>query len=1373
MSNTIKGGALEFDIIANNGQINTALDETKKRVQGFTDATVEGGEKMELAFTDAAATIDRAFSDIDAMAGVHTTALAKLEKEYAELGNAAAAAFMKGTAKGDEEYRALTQRQAAVKKEIAARREVMQEIEATADALQKEEKQLQTQKDAVDKNAKSQVSLRTEIKLRREEMAALVIEAQRNGQVLNENTGRYAELRAEIGNLTDLQGDIAQQAKALGNDEGMFQGVVSAIGGITGAMSAAQGVVSLFAGENENLQKVMLKVQSLMAITIGLQQVAVTLNKDSYFSLKILGGIKEWWAGVLAKATVTQTANTAATVANTAAQQAQAGATTIATGAEVANTVATGAQAAAATAGTVANLTLAGAFRAVGAAIMSIPVIGWILAGVAGLIALVGAFTKNSREAKKAAEELRKEVVDIAGKPVAAVQELSHEWAKLGDNLKAKQKFVEDNADKFKELGVSVNSVTDAENLLVNNKTAFINSEIAKAKAMAVRAQAADLVAKALENQQKLDEARQRPTVTRFVPGDPMTGIGSYSYEITNPKIAKFEERDTEFQEEITTLYTNAANYELEGLKILEAAGIQGAEEYAAGTVGAIEQAISAKQAVLKTLSDPTAYNVALKEIEGLQKQVDAITGGNKKKPSTTKTTDPFVEMLEERKKKYTQYLAWVNSGDDITRNAAKAEFAGLLAEGNSYLEFLKKQREKLLELSARTPVQDKNLARLNDEIAAETKDTVLGAFEKDLQTQLTGARSILEMLNVLEERRKQLAGDGSDLDNGKKQVLDTAQADVAKQAEAETNTLLKEYASYLSEKIDFELAYAEKRRLLNEHLAKATTEDERRIVLAALEALDKDRERYSQQTGNEDYDKLVEEYRSYSRRRADIAKEYDEKIALATEQQNAELVQRLTEARNKAISSVALEELQNSGAWEQLFGNLDDLTTRQIESLIAKIEAQRATLGVELDPKDLEAILDKLEEAKDEIHERNPFKALRDGLKAYKEDASKANLNKVFEGVAGSLELVKGSFDAVVGGLEKMGLAGDEITQDLLGDIGDMVGAAGQLAAGIASGNPLGIIQGAIGFISSAFEVFNVRDRRAERAIKKHAEAVKVLEQAYTALSWAVDKALGESVYDNQRALVDNMRKQREHLQAMWQAEEGKKKTDWGKVDEYKSQYEELGRQIEDTIDEIAASITQTTAKDLANDLADAIIEAFGKGEDAAEAFEATAEKVMQNAVKNALKLQFLEAPLTAAIARLQKDMGFDSEGNGTFDGLTEAEQQRFKDAIARIGGNFAEAMKMYNELFEGLEEGIRDPTTTLAGAIKGASQESIDLLAGQTNAVRINQVQALEISREQLLHLAGINAGIGVSNRHLASIDNKISSNNYDPLRAQGITN
>ena len=79
---------------------------------------------------------------------------------------------------------------------------------------------------------------------------------------------------------------------------------------------------------------------------------------------------------------------------------------------------------------------------------------------------------------------------------------------------------------------------------------------------------------------------------------------------------------------------------------------------------------------------------------------------------------------------------------------------------------------------------------------------------------------------------------------------------------------------------------------------------------------------------------------------------------------------------------------------------------------------------------------------------------------------------------------------------------------------------------------------------------------------------------------------------------------------------------------------------------------------------------------------------------------------------------MGFDEEGNGSFNGLTETEQARFKQAIQAAGANFAAAMDMYKDLFEQLDE---DDPSTLSGAIKGASQESIDLLAGQTNAVRV----------------------------------------------------
>lgn len=1360
---SIKGGALEFDIIANNGQINSALEETKKRVQGFSDATVEGGAKMEVAYQEAAATIEKAFKEIDVMAAIHGNAIKDLEKEYSRLGTAAADAFMKGTAKGDDEYRALIQKQQAVKKEITARKELLKEVESTADALAKEETHLAETKQKTEQNAASHKKLTTQIREMTQELA-LMEQAGKRG------TPEYEALRNEAGRLTDALGDARQQAKILAHDNAGLQGLISAIGGVAGAFSVAQGTIALFAGENENLQKIMLKVQSLMSITIGLQQVANTVNKDSYFRIVLLGGIKNWWAGVVAKATTIQTADTVATIANTAAKKAQTAATTEAAAAQTATTVATGAQTVAATAGTAANIGLAGSFRLIGVAIKSIPVIGWILAGVSALIGLVSYFSSKAREAKKAQQELNEKIAEMAGKPISAIEELAYKWNQLGGDLEAKKKFIEENADKFKELGTAVNNVKDAENLLVANKDKFIEAQIAKAKAMAATTMAADLAKEAIENQQKLEEAQKTPKVTRYVSQGQFAP--AYSYEIDNPKIAKYEEERDNINDKMRKLYETAAKSDAEGAAKLKEAGIKGVEEYAAGTIGALEATISKKQEALKKLSDPEEYKKAAKEIEGLQKQVEGITG-KKEKETSKKTTDPYTELLENRKKQYTQYYKWVNSKDEIIQKAAKKEFSGLLAEGNSYLEYLKNQREKLLEIAKRSPEQNKKLSKLNDEIANETKNTVLGEFEKELQNQMKGARSIMEMLNILEEKRKTLSGDGSEVDNGKKEILDKEQESVGNKAESDTKSLLEKYSAYLSEKLNFDVNYLENKRLLTENLAKATTDEERRIALAALEGLEKDKQKYSKQTGNSDYDGLVEEYKSYQQKCADIAADYDEKIAIASQNKNAELVTKLTEAKNKALSSAALQELQNSGAWEKLFGNLDDLTTQQLDSLIAKVEAQRLQLGIELDPKDLEVVFSNLEKAKNELRERNPFKALSNAIKEYNKevDGSKKKdaLKDIFKGAASSIQLVSSSFDAVVGGLNKMGLAGDEVTQQLLGDIGEMLGSAGQLAEGIATMNPVSMIQGGIGLITSAFNVFNVHDRKAERAIQKHATAVKDLETAYKALEHSVKIALGETVYDNQKALINNMRQQQQHLAAMAREEEGKKKSDGDKVKEYREQYAELGRQIEDTIAEIAQSITQTTAKDLANQLADALVEAYGKGEDAATAFEEVSKQVMQNAVKNALKLQFLEKPLQNAIKQLQRDMGFDDEGNGSFDGLTQSEQNRFKNAVAAIGANFSEAMKMYEGLFKDLEEST-DPTTSLSGAIKGASQESIDLLAGQTNAVRVNQVESIEILRQQLIYLELIASRIGTSNKHLESIDNKIGKD-YDPLRSQGL--
>lgn len=1388
--NKITGGSLEFEITAND-KLSDVLEETKRRIQGFSNATAAGGEDMEKAFEQAAATIERAWRDIDAMSDIHKAALADLQKQYAQVGKAAGEAFMRGTADGDKEYRQLIKQQDAIGQQISQRQKLIKEINETADALLKEEANFEKVRDKADKNSNSQAKLTTQLRNMQYELAAMEEAGQRGSE-------GYAKLRDEAARLTNALGDARTQAKILAHDNAGLQGVIAGVSGVAGAFSAAQGAVALFSGENENLQKIMLRVQSLMGITIGLQQVANTLNKDSAFRLVTIAKAQEWWNTVKAKALIATTADTAATAANTTAKTTNTAATAANAAAQGTNTAATAGQAAAATAATAANIGLAGAFRLVGAAIASIPGIGWLLAGIAGLVALYKGLTKETREAKKQQKELNQAVAEIAAKPLAAIQQLSKAYSKLGDDLKAKEKFIDENRDKFDHLGVAVNNVKDAENLLIANKKAFIESQIMKAKSMAATELAAKKYKEALEKTMNVQEpnkyrgtgANRGKTFDtgsltqqfgRSQSADSLLAAGKIEI---NPAWEEYNKKVERSFADANKLFEQAAQFSLKEKEILEQIG-QSLENITAGSITALENNITKlneKYKLAKTDDAREALAQEIREQQALLEKIDVLqkTGG----AGPASGGDPFLDILEARKKKYQEYYKWVNSGDQIVRKAAEQEFAGLLAEGATYLEYLKNQRDQLTAAigdDAATQRQQEELRKLNAAIATETKDTVLAQFEADLQAQLATAENVMQMLDIIQQRRQEIAGDSTDLGSGKSDILDKAQQDAAQQAEDQTRELLDQYTDYLQEKIAFEANYAENSRLLNAQLAKAKTEEERRIARAALAGLEADRIKYASQTGSKEYDLMVKQYRSFQQRRTDIAAEYDRKIAEATRNNNAQLAEQLATERDKSLSRVALEELQNSDAWTQLLGNLDDLTVTQLQKIIAQVEAEKAALGVELDAADLETVLTRIKAARDEIQERNPFKALASAVKDYGKEANgaskKADLNRIFESAAASIDLVKGAFDSVVGGLTEMGMAGDEVTQKLLGDISELIGSAGQLAAGLATGNPMGIIQGGVGVITNAFKVFNTRDRAAERAIAKHATAVQQLEKDYHNLERAVQKALGEGYYESQQALIQNMKKQQIELQKMRQAEESKKKADKDKIDKYNDSINELGNQIEDTVESISQMITQTSAKDMAGQLADTIAEAFTQGFDSAnvaKAIEEVTNNVMRNAVKKALTMRFLEEPMQDAVKQLQKAMGFDESGAGAFDGLTPQEQQAFKDRVKGIASTYSEAMKMYEDLFKDMErEAGGDPTTSLAGAIKGASQESIDLLAGQTNAVRIQQAHSIDLLRDQLIHLASIDSKMGLAVEALNRIDRNTDTGSYsDPLRAQGIT-
>ena len=1465
----VNGGALSFTSVMDNEKMNAAIEETLRRVQGFSDAVVGSGDAMDKTTQEIVESINiqkRVINELEntvaelnakinsvepgaaqdalieqanavraelegekqgmvalinelnnlqrANAGVaatqeeiraglgqigaacemHETALASLKNEYAKISAQMNTALKSGN---DNEYRALRERALAIKGEITTRKQLLKELRDQSNALEAEATKMEQAAAAAQNTAQSHVSLRSRIRELREEMALY-------REQFGDQTDKYREMSAELGRLQDIQGDIRAQGSILSNDQAQFQGVISGLNGVVGGFTAAQGAVALFAGENENLQKIMLKVQSLMSITMGLQQVSATLNKDSAFRLATVNSLREWWnkliaigrgeqiastAATVADTTAT-TASTVATTANTAAQTAANSAKTASVGASTGAAAAQGVQTASAVAGTAANIGLAGAFRMVGAAIKSIPVFGWILAGISALIALVSHFVGKANEAKKAAEEWYNAIAENSYKPIAAIMDLSARWNALGNDLEAKKQFIEENKKAFDELGASVNDVVDAENLLVKNKDAFINAQIEKAKATIYLQQATEKVKELIKKEQ---EVAAMPEKTSTYVQTSSYGTGYWVEGINQAKVeAKKELAD--LRAEITQGFTNAAKAEKRGFNILKNAGVSATQTYAKGSLGAIQQAIALKQEALKKLTNNADYQKAMKEIEALQKQADKITGkttttsgggggGRRSSGGGGTKKDPFLEKLAKYKSEYARFQKWVNSGDAIIQKAAATEFDGLLKQGATYIDYLKRQRDIILDVDVanRTKAQNKQLRQLNDAIAEETKNTVLEAFNNELSASLANAKTVLEMLKVIEAKRKELSGDGTELDNAKAKSLDNAEEKANAEAAKQTEALLTEYASFTEQKRRLDEQYRIDKELLDRRLAKATSAAE----IAEIKNVMAEREKkYNKDVLNVGgYDEILNQYGGYEQKKTRIQEQYAERRRIAELNGNTKLLEQLATAEQNELSKLQSDLIKNSADWQNLFGNLDELTTSTIKKLIAKIEGMKATIGVDLNPQDLKALTDQLNKAREEVEKRNPFTALGAAWKRLKEatkdgkglgsDEAKKATKDVASAVSQSINLVSGTFNAVTAGLQKMGVSMDEETQAILGDLGGIMEGASQVAQGIATGNPLSVIQGSIGLLSSAFDLFNSRDRKAEKQIKKHQEAINKLQNAYKQLEWQIDKALGGEVYKNQRAAIKNMQEQQAHLKASWEAEISKKHTDWERVDDFKEQYAELSRQIEDMIDEISNDLLQTNAKDFANELGDALVEAFGKGEDAAKAMETTVNSVLKNLVLNQLKKNFLESQLQGALDQLEKDMGYWSGDNFIFDGLSDEEIARFKASVGAATANFNNAMQLYEDLFK--EMGLDDTDESLTGAVKGVSEETADIIAGQMNAIRINQLDMAAIMRQQLQQLNQIAVNTGY-NKYLSRIERIITileqKQSGNTLRSQGLS-
>lgn len=1448
----IDGGALSFKSVMENDQMNSAVEETLRRVQGLSDATVGGGKQMDKAFRQTADGIRAALSQIGAACEMHEAELAKLEAQYEKLGNEAGVALMSGR---DEEYRAIENTRAGIRGEIVVRKQALDEARNLSNELEREAAKREASTRQVEESAEAHQSLRARIRELREEMA-LYREAH------GDQTEDYRRMSAELGRLQDIQGDIAAQGRVFANDEAKFQGVIQGLSGLSGAFSAATGAVSLFAGENENLQKVMTKVQSVMAIAMGLQSVAQTLNKDSAFHLVTLNGLKEWWAGIVEKATAAETAETAAIVANTAAQQAQSAATAQNTAVQGANTVATGGQAVAATAGSVANLTLAGAFRAVGLAIKSIPGLGWLIAGVTALGVGISYFSNKAKEAKKAQEELSKAMIEGCYKPIGKIEELSTKYTMLGNNIKDKEKFIKDNKKSFEELGVSVKNVHDAENLLVRNKDAFVNAQMAKARAMAYMQTAAEQVKKQLELQAEIDAMSDTSSV--YVQTSSY-GTGSYVQGRNTAKDKKKKEL-AERQAETRKLYENAFKEEQKA-----------ADEY--------------KRARIKQIDTENVATPA----ENLQ------TAKNRGK-------DSFLEMLEKRKSEYDRYQKWQNSVNDEVKKASSKEFEKLTEGGKTYEEFLEKLHTKISTLAQ----NDKTRAQLRairNELVEVGKTSVLEQFNESLKLEFDGAKNTLEQLRVIEEKRKELANDGTSIDNEKKKILDDAQKGVLQTQKEETATLLENYASYLDKKFKLDLEYNNDITLLEKARAKSTDDQERKNIDAVIARRKEKHKEDSKSLGVEEYGRLLQDYQSFAQKEDAIATGYNVKrqkaaealavleIGLAnakTEHEkeelqkriaaNKEMVQEMNRAETKERLNIKFDQLKASPEYIRAFEDLDYASSETLQKLIAKFEEVKDSVGENLNPEDVRQYMETIQTMVSELNSRDLFGALRRGYKDLKteqkevaeseqalqqirakggagtqaEEQAIARLNKAKDRYnkknkevrQTEIEVQKQVNNLCKSLVEIGGVIGGQAGEivSIIGDIGSfVVNTIGSVKAVAATGEQaissvekasviLAVISAAYqiaskivgmfaeddgtaayesaekvyrSYIDTLHEVIDAelelmntmtgKDAQAKyehaiQLINKTAEAARNLGRQYLdsgasrgflGIGSSASKGVEQSRSISSEAWHEAREVARAHNISWEKLAGGRMK---GLFDLTSEQLKALKQEAplffsqlhEDTkkyINDILAA--DSTIKDTMAKFNESLVGvSFDTMRDdfrsSLEDMELDAKKISQNiqeymrkALINDMFKKSYQGELQKYYDAFAQAMRADSDGGAA---ITDEEKKALNKLRESVVTGAVAAAEAINKQFEGIGD---NADKSLTGAVKGVTEETASIVAGQLNAMRINQGEANNLLQQQLTTLSQIAANT-FYNRHLEKLEgiwSIMSGSQNDPLRSKGL--
>jgi tape measure domain-containing protein len=752
-------------------------------------------------------------------------------------------------------------------------------------------------------------------------------------------------------------------------------------------------------------------------------------------------------------------------------------------------------------------------------------------------------------------------------------------------------------------------------------------------------------------------------------------------------------------------------------------------------------------------------YDQLIKKLKESVTSFDNVTGRYKNNKGVDITKD--LEAAEAKKRELTfrsadeeinykksQYASYYSMVEAFGKEAADKQFADLLKSGNSYYDYLKTQQTKIgsdITGGKATKSEIETYNKITEEL--NKIDNVKGAWDSftetmsNLKSETKTTTEYLKSLETLKNSLKDTTEGGKLSPEDKKKAVATIDQTTTKTTSDELNSLLDKYKNYSQQLTDIEVRKNADITILEKGRTAANAEQVNEAIRL--------RELQAGKEASAVGDAILKETALYKSLFGDLSN----------------------------LSTKALLDLQKKG--EDFLGGAkenvasDGTKTYTVDIIDVKGQKTQQTLSEQ----EYQAYVEKIKEIGKQVADKNPFAKLFDDIGKMAKGA-KIDPKAIMGDIGGALNGVNAVIDSARKGLDTMGVKMDEQDKKVLDDVQGMVGGAASLAMGIASGNPIQIIQGSIDLISNGIDlIWGANDRKAMKAIAENEKQVKHLQAAFDQLKRAVDDAYGEDFYRAQGKVIGNLKEQlrleNEEL-ALQESRDGKK-YDQSAVDAATKQAQETANAIDDIYKEMSDRIMTTTGKDFASTLGSSIFDAIAQGSNAFEVIDAKSKEVVQNIVKQWLKTKFLEAPLKSMLDTLQSKITTKTGDTWTEKDLNTPEAKKafedFQKGVQGIGQSYAGILSQMGYLFDG-----NTASKTATGAIKGVTEQTAGYIEGNLTGIRLSQDRqetilgaTLKIEQSQLVVLQSINQNGITTNEVLQLVYEVLKSDNG--FRAQGI--